>query len=342
MRSITRYISLMLLMLVGVLVATAQDGTTAYQFLDVPVSSHVYSLGGHNISIIDDDINLVEQNPSLLGKEFDRQVGLNYMRYIGGTNFMGARYGQGIGEHGAVGIGIQYYGYGKMDATDVSGAITGSFNASDLAVTLTYSHDISDYLRGGVNLKYIHSSYETYSAGAIAVDLGVNFYNPDKDLSIALVAKNLGGQVKKFNDKRDKLPWDIQLGVTKGLGSTPFRLSVTAFNLTKWKLPYYEPADKSNATSDLVKRDKFASNLFRHLVFGLEYLPTDRIYIAAGYNYKTRTDMSTYKRNFLSGFSIGGGMRVNALGFGVAFAQPHTGATTFMFNLTTSIGELMR
>ena len=156
------------------------------------------------------------------------------------------------------------------------------------------------------------------------------------------MAKNLGGQVKKFNDKRDKLPWDIQLGFSKGLGSTPFRISVTAFNLTKWKLPYYEPADKSNVTSDLVKKDKFASNLFRHLVFGLEYMPTDRIYIAAGYNYKTRTDMSTYKRNFLSGFSIGGGMKVKALGFGVAFAQPHTGATTFMFNLTTSIGELMR
>ena len=229
-----------------------------------------------------------------------------------------------------------------MNATDLSGAVTGTFNASDLAVTLTYSHDISERLRGGISLKYIHSSYETYSAGAIGVDLGINYYNPDKDLSFSLVAKNLGGQVKKFNDKRDKLPWDIQLGFSKGLGSTPFRISVTAFNLTKWKLPYYEPADKGNVTSDLVKKDKFASNLFRHLVFGLEYMPTDRIYIAAGYNYKTRTDMSTYKRNFLSGVSIGGGMKVKALGFGVAFAQPHTGATTFMFNLTTSIGELMR
>lgn len=342
MRSITLNISLLLLMVACATLVKAQDGTTAYQFLNVPVSSHVYALGGHNITIIDDDINLVEQNPALLGNEFDHQVGLNYMRYIGGTNFMGARYGQGIGEHGALGAGIQYYGYGKMNATDVSGAIIGTFNASDLAFTLTYSHDISDYLRGGVNLKYIHSSYETYSAGAIAVDLGINYYNPDKDLSLSVVAKNLGGQVKKFNDKRDKLPWDIQLGISKGLGSTPFRLSVTAFNLTKWSLPYYEPADKGNVESSLVKKDKFVSNLFRHLAFGLEYLPTDRIYIAAGYNYKTRTDMSSYKRNFLSGFSIGGGMKVKALGFGVAFAQPHTGATTFMFNLTTSIGELMR
>ena len=338
----TKNIISLLFLAVGAIAANAQDGTTAYQFLNVPVSSHVYALGGHNITIIDDDINLVEQNPALLGKEFDHQVGLNYMRYIGSTNFMGARYGQGVGEHGAAGVAIQYFGYGKMNATDASGAITGEFSASDLAFTLTYSHDISDRLRGGINLKYVHSSYETYTAGAVAVDLGINYYNPDNELSLSLVAKNLGGQVKKFNDTRDKLPWDLQIGITKGLGSTPFRLSVTAYNLTKWKLPYYEPADKNNTSSELVERDKFAGNLFRHLVFGIEYLPSSNIYIAAGYNYKTRTDMSTYKRNFLSGFSIGGGMKVKAFGFGVAFAQPHTGATTFMVNLTTSIGELMR
>ena len=67
------------------LFAMADDGpsTTAYNFLNVPVSSHVYGLGGHNLTLIDDDINLVEQNPALLGPEFDHQVGLNYMRYIG-------------------------------------------------------------------------------------------------------------------------------------------------------------------------------------------------------------------------------------------------------------------
>ena len=61
-----------------------------------------------------------------------------------------------------------------------------------------------------------------------------------------------------------------------------------------------------------------------------------------GYNYKVRTDMSTYNRNFLSGRSIGAGLKVKSFGFGVALAQPHTGATTFMFNLTTSIGELLK
>ena len=51
--------------------------------------------------------------------------------------------------------------------------------------------------------------------------------------------------------------------------------------------------------------------------------------------------MSTYSRNLLSGFSLAAGLNVKKFGFGVAFAQPHTGATTFMFNLTANINEFI-
>ena len=324
------------------LTASAQDGTTAYQFLNVTPSTHAYALGGHNITVIDDDINLIEQNPALLGPEVDHQVGLNYMRYFGSTNFMGVRYGQGINEHSAFAVGLQYFGYGSIDETDATGSVIGSVSASDMAFNATYSHDITDNLRGAINVKFLYSKYADFSAAAIATDLGINYYNPDNDLSLSLVVKNLGGQVKKFNDTKDKLPWDVQLGWSQMLSSSPFRLSVTAVGLNKWKLPYYEPADKNSATSELVKKDSFMRNLMRHLVLGIEYVPTERMYIALGYNYRTRTDMSTYHRNFLSGFSLGGGLRVKAFGFGVALAKPHSSATTLMFNLTTSISELMR
>ena len=301
------------------LMSLAQDGTNAYNFLSVPVSSHVYAVGGHNITIIDDDISLVEQNPALMGAEIDKQIGLNYMRYLGGSNFMGARYGQGIGAHGAFAVGIQHYGYGSMQG-----------------------YDINDYLRGGITVKFLHSKYETYSANAIAADLGINYYNPDHEVSASLVAKHLGGQINQFNDKKEKLPWDIQLGVSKTFTGLPLRLSLTAYGLTKWKSPYYTPQDKNNTNSQLVEKDNFGSNLLRHLVFGVEVLPKDNIYLALGYNSRTRTDMSTYNRNFLSGFSIGAGLHVKAFAFGVAFAQPHTGATTMMFNFNTTIGELLR
>lgn len=322
----------------------ADDGpkTTAYNFLSVPSSSHVYALGGHNLTVIDDDINLVEQNPSLLGPEFDHQVGINYMRYIGDTNFAGVRYGQGVSEHGAFAVGVQYFGYGDIQGASIDGTKTGTFSASDIAFNVTYSHDISERFRGGITLKYLYSKYEDYSAGAVAADLGVNYYDPDHEFTASLVAKNLGGQVKKFNEFKDDLPWDIQVGMSKMISAMPVLLHVTAYELTRWKSPYYKISDVNNPQSDLIKKDSFGSNLLRHLVFGVDILPSDNIYLALGYNYRIRTDMATYKRDFLSGFSVGGGLKVRAFGFGAAFARPHTGATTFMFNITTSIGELMR
>jgi len=324
--------------------ALADEGskTTAYDFLNVPVSSHVYGLGGHNLTIIDDDINLVEQNPALLGPEFDHQVGLNYMRYIGQTNFAGLRYGQGVSEHGAIAAGIQYFGYGNLQGADIDGTRTGTFSASDIAFSLTYSHDISEKFRGGITLKYLYSKYEDYTAGAVAADLGINYYDPDHEFSASLVAKNLGGQVKKFNEFKDNLPWDIQLGFSKMLNMAPIRLHVTAYELARWSSPYYKIVDVNNPNSDLIKKESFGSNLLRHLVFGVDVLPTNNTYLGIGYNYRTRTDMATYKRDFMSGLSVGGGLKVRAFGFGVAFARPHTGASTFMFNLTTSIGELMK
>ena len=91
----------------------AQDGSTAYNFLNVSSSSKVYGLGGVNISLVDDDITVIDQNPALLGSEMSNMVALNYMRYIGGSNFAGLRYGHSAGEHGAWAAHIQYFGYGS-------------------------------------------------------------------------------------------------------------------------------------------------------------------------------------------------------------------------------------
>ena len=108
MKSLALHISLLTMLWVLCFAsASAQDGTTAYEFLNISPSARVYGLGGHNITVIDDDINLVDQNPALLGPEFNKQVGLSYMHYIGSANFMGARSGQGLGEHGAIAGGIQ-------------------------------------------------------------------------------------------------------------------------------------------------------------------------------------------------------------------------------------------
>lgn len=315
----------------------AQSGDTAYNFLDVSTSARIYGLGGVNISLVDDDLLLTDQNPSLLGQEMSNSLAFSYMRYVGGSNFAAVKYARAAGERGTWAAGIQYFGYGSIKSADVAGNITGTFSPQDIAFTGAYSYELSERWRGGFNIKMLYSAYDAYSAFAVATDLGVNYFDDERDSSLSLTVSNLGGQLKKFYAKADRLPIDIRLGWSKGLGSVPLTLNITAWNLTKWKQPYLDLGDGS---SDPVVKDGFMSTLFRHLVFGLEWKPeSSPFYVDLGYNYKTRTDMSTYSRSFVSGFSLGAGMKMNKFSFGIALSQPHTGATTFMLNIATNLYE---
>lgn len=320
--------------------AMAQDGSSTYSFLDIPASTQAMALGGANISVIDSDIMLTTQNPALLGPETGACIGLSYMHYMAAGNFAGFRYGMPAGERGAWAAGMRYLNYGTITATDQDGTELGAFSPQDLVVDATYSHDFNDRLRGGITMKLMYSHYEKYEAFALGADVGLDYYDDEKDLSLALVLRNMGGQIKRFHDSYDRLPFDIQLGYTQGLGSGPFSLSITAWHLNKWKLPYYDHKE-DNGIEETVLKSGFISNFFRHLIFGLKFAPSDNFYLAAAYNYKAHTDMATYKRNFLSGFSLGLGVNVKSFSFGAAFALPHKSASQIMLNLSMDITELL-
>lgn len=319
---------------------SAQEQKSAYNWLNITSSSRIYGLGGMNISLVDDDIQTIDQNPALLGGEMAGQLALNYMHYIGDVNLAGVRYGGHAGNHGTWAGSIQYFGYGSIKETLPDGSSSGTFSPQDLSFGLSYSYDINDRLRGGIALKGLHSSYAEYSAFALATDLGLNYYNPDEDTSLSLVLANLGGQLKRFGDNYDKLPFDIRLGASKVFDNFPIRFSVTAWNLTRWKQPYLEYGDGQMSGTTTLK-DSFSSNLFRHLVFGADLISNPNFYIGVGYNYKTRSDMATYTRNLISGWSMAGGFKGRAFGVGLALAQPHTGATTVMLNLSLGIKEFI-
>lgn len=320
--------------------AAAQNGTSAYDFLNIPTSSHAFALGGSGIAVIDADLTLTDQNPALLGPEIGSQIAVGYMHWLGASNFASARYGMAAGERGAWSVGIRYLNYGAFTQTDADGTVGGSFTPQDIVAGGTYSHDFTDRLRGGITVNMVYSNYEQYSAFALSTDLGINYYDDEKDLSLSAVMRNAGGQLKRLSDSYDRLPFDIQLGYMQGLGHSPFRLAITARHLTRWNLAYYNH-DKDDAEKQQSLRSSFLTNLFRHLVFGLEYTPSDRFYIALGYDYKMRTDMSGYQRNFLSGFSAGLGLRVRGFSFGASYAMPHKSASSVMLNIGVDLQELL-
>ena len=313
------------------------QGSSAYDFLNIPSSSYVYGMGGTNVSSIHSDIDLVSQNPALFGPENDKELKLGYMHYIGSSNFGSVRYGMAAGEHGAWAAGIRYLNYGTFQGYESSGVSTGTFSVQDVVVEGSYSHDFTYRLRGGINVKMVYSAYEQYSAFALAADIGLCYYNEVHEFSWGLVLKNMGGQLKRFQDKYTPVPFDIEMGITKGFNNT-FNFSITAWHLTKWRLPYY--VHEEGGETELTNAG-FFRNFFRHLVFGVEYSPSDKFYLTLGYNYKTASDMAAYQRNFFSGFSVGTGFNVKAFSVGAAFAMPHKGAATVLINLGLDITELL-
>lgn len=321
------------------LTAMGQDGNTSYSFLDITSSTTVYGLGGVNISTVIDELNIIDQNPALLGPEFGRQVSASYMRYLGDSNFAGARFGMPLSGRSAMSFGIHYFGYGEMTEADASGSILGTFSPKDVTFSGVFSHDITDRLRGGITMKGAYSAYSEFSAFALATDLGINYFDPECDLSLSAVVTNLGGQLKRFDEAYHRLPIDLRLGWTQSFEGLPIRFSITAWNLTKWHLPYYDTA-YGRTDSMMEIKESFSSNLFRHLIFAADLVPSDKFHVGIGYNYKSRTDMRRYSRDLLSGFSLGGAIKVKTFGIGVALARPHTGATTLMFNVSTNINEL--
>lgn len=339
-----KYIAVLLLALASLLLpplrAMGQNGTSAYTFLDHPSSAHAFALGGGTTALIDDDVTLVDQNPALLGPEIDRQIALGYMHWLGASNFASVRYGMPAGDRSAWAIGFRYLNHGTITQTDVDGSVGGTFSPQDIVIEGAYSHDITDRLRGGIMLNAIYSNYEQYTAFALGVDLGINYYNEENDCSLSAVIKNLGGQLKRFDKRYDRLPFDIRLGYMQSLGSSPFSVNITAHTLTKWKIGHYTH-DKDKGEDDMKMKSDFFGNLFGHLNLGLQYMPSEKFYIALGYNYKTKAEMSAYQRNFFSGFSVGMGLKVRGFSFNVAYAMPHKSGSSLMLNVATTLGELL-
>jgi hypothetical protein len=318
------------LLLLSLFPVQAQDGEEAFTFLLLPGSARAAALGGANISIVENDLSLIYQNPGLLGREMDKTINVNFLSYVGDVKMGNAAFAGALGERSAWAAGVSFTNYGKMLQTTKDGNILGDLNASDICANIFFSRDLTEMLRGGINAKVVYSNYSHNTAIGLGADLGISYYNKEKDLSIGIAGKNWGRQVKAYEEELLNLPWDIQAGYSQRLGHAPIRYSVTAVYLTQWKLYDLQQDEK----------DTFIKTLFKHLVFGVEIFPSDNFWIAAGYNVKRGADMGIADgANKFGAFSMGAGLRVKSFEISCSLAKYHPAATSFMLGVSTAIGE---
>lgn len=309
--------------------ANAQSGSSVFNFLKLPISSHAAALGGENISVVEDDITLAIHNPALLSCVSDKTLNLNYMTYLDGVGVASAAFSRTIGERSAWAVAAQYMGYGDFKETTSEDIEVGKFSAKDMAFTGIFNYDLSDYWSGGVTAKMIYSNYDKYSSFAIGVDLGLNYYNESSDFSFSFVAKNLGGQIVAFDEHRERLPIDLQIGITKRLAHAPLRLSITIPQLTNWKSSPYSTKDN--------KKDNFGKILLNHFIIGLDFIPTDNFYVSLGYNCRRGSEMKVNGSSHWAGLTLGAGIGIKRIKIGASFAKYHSVGSSLLFNLSTAL-----
>lgn len=252
----------------------------------------------------------------MLASVSDKTINLNYMSYMSGVNVASASFNRIVKEKASWAVSANYVDYGKMKQTDENNIQMGEFSAKDIALAGYFSYMLGKNFVGGITAKFITSYIGDYNSIAVGFDLGINYYDPDEELSISAVAKNLGGQLKAYDEEYEKMPIDLQLGVTKRFENTPFRASATLVNLNHWD-----------------------SGIKNHINLGAELLLGDNLWLGGGYNFRRADEMKISNGNVGedsshgAGFSFGGGINLERFHLNVAYGKYHVSSNSLLINV---------
>lgn len=318
MQNVLNRILVLAAVLVAWIAAEAQESQTAYNFLRLPVSAHAAAVGGDNVSIIDDDASLMFHNPALLSSVSDRTIVLNFMTYMAGSVTASASYSQAAGSRASWAASGQFINYGSMKQTTADNVQMGTFSAKDIAVAGYFAYMLNNRIAGGVAARYVTSYIGDYSSMAVGIDLGLNYYDPTREWSVSLVAKNLGGQIKAYNDDYDPMPIDIQAGVSKRFAHTPFRVSATLVDLNHWNYRF-----------------------MNHVVLGVDATIAQSVWLGFGYNFRRADEMKISSADgegtHAAGLSVGAGLSLERFKVNLAYGKYHVSSSSLMVNLAYSL-----
>ncbi len=325
-------------------------GQHIYKFLDLSSSARTTALGGELIAVIDDDIALGYKTPSLLNPSMHQQISFNSGLYRAGIHYGLAGFGWHFDNPGiTTGLNIQYINYGEFERSDETGFRQGTFKAAEYAVNMGGSFRYSDRLTFGANIKSIFSYMDNYDSFGLAADFSGTYQDTSRNFIMTLVFKNAGAQLTAYDQEREPLPFDIQLGISKRLKHLPFRFSIIAHHLQTWDIRYDDP----NAEQDIFlfgeapetnEGTQLADKFFRHFIFNGEFLmgKKENFRLRLGYNHLRRAELSVDNLRGFAGFSLGLGLKINRfrIDFGQAFF--HQGGGLSHFTISSNLREFRR
>jgi len=328
---------------------TAQQSGRAYEFLGLPVSARVTALGGYPAPDFDSDLGPALMYPSLLRPEVSTHLSLNFVDYFGDINYGTVAFAKNFERLGTFSAALQYIDYGVFTEADETGEIYGQFGAGEYSFMIGWGRPLNERFSIGSNIKAIYSSLFEYYSWGLAADVSVTYLNPESLFAAGLVARNIGRQVAHYRENNsENLPFDLVLGVSKKLANAPLRFSFVAHNLHRFDLTYESPirlpgqdylgGEPTQTASERVS--EFSDKVMRHMVVGMEFLPSQNFAFRLGYNYRRRQEMKIDSRMSTVGFSWGFGVKVARFQLNYGRSNYHLAGAPNHISISTSINDL--
>ena len=312
-------------------------GKSVYQFLNLAQSPRQAALGGKTVTVVDYDVNQAFYNPATINAEMHNRLSANYGSYYREVSYGTAAYAYTYDRHlQTFHAGISYVNYGTFEGRDELGNLTSDFTGSEAALSVGYAYNIPwTDMFVGANAKLISSTLESYNSWGAAVDLGFLYVDYDNDINYGLTVRNLGFQIKPYQDTNEKLPLAIDAGISQLMENVPIRWHMTFENLQEWNIAFSNPNRAEGSLDGGSEEEKvsFFNNALRHVILGAELFPEKGFNIRLGYNFRRSEELRILEQRHFSGISVGFGIRFGKVKFDYSYSRYTVAANTSLFGL---------
>lgn len=299
-------IMILLFTTTGLLLAQSKVGTTAAPFLGIGVSPRSSALGGTFVGLAN-DASALYWNPGGISRLNRTEFIAAHTPWLVETDFNWVGLVVAIDEENAFGLNITHLDYGDEEITTIENpeGIQQFWDASDLAIGLTYARNLTDRFSIGGTIKYIQQRIWHSSANAFALDVGILFRTYFNDMKIGMSITNFGSEMqmsgKDLYRKIDLAPGDG--------GNNPAITSV--LKTDSWTLPLLfrvgicmDVLKFSNSTFTAAVDALYPNDNSQSVNLGIEYNWNNNVFLRTGYKSLFRDDAN-------QGFSYGIGLKYN-------------------------------
>ncbi len=177
--------------------AQSKVGTTAAQFLGIPVGAKGIAMGGAFVAS-KDDVTSLYWNPGAISQMNKSEFVFSNSEWLVGTKFRWLGLMLALDGENTLGLSFTQLDYGEEEVTTVASPEgTGElWSAKDFALGLSYCRRLTEQFSIGGSAKYINQTIYNETASTISFDIGLLYITDFNNMRLGMSMSNFGGDLQ--------------------------------------------------------------------------------------------------------------------------------------------------